>query len=315
MEIVQSEYTFSKAEILMLRQLAKGTHALSEIKEALSMKPSLLSYNLEKLQKKGLIAVTKQGKRKNVYLSDSKHASLLRDILLTYDHIDWQNIITDGTIEILFQTLSNEDNMAKFPKTTLWRNLKNLKSRGIILPKEKGYAINPRFSILSDFLNEYQQFFTSKLVKELSESAVILWQADMEFLARTPKNTKPLSTDFHKTATTILYEFGIPLSSEYDIYFYSKTKGKIKPEDALLHTLLIEPNNVRYTTYALLLLEKTENKLDQAYLLQEAERLNLKNQISSMLQFLKTHTQQKDQVLPTWTEFSSKAKDYGIVIK
>ena len=315
MKTVQSEYTFSKAEILMLRQLAKGTHALSEIEEALSMKPSLLSYNLEKLLKKGLIAVTKQGKRKNVYFSDSKHASLLRDLLLTYDHVDWQNIVTDGTIEILFQILSNEDNLAKFPKTTLWRNLKNLKSRGIILPEEKGYAINPRFSILSDFLNEYQQFFTNKLVNELSESAVILWQADMEFLVRTPKNTKPHSTNFHKTATAIFHEFGIPLSSEYDIYFYSKTKDKIKPEDAVLHTLLIEPNNTRYTTYALLLLEKTENKIDKEYLLQEAERLNLKNQIINMLQFLKTHTQQKEQALPTWNEFSSKAKDYGIVIK
>lgn len=315
MKTVQAEYTFSKAEMLILRQLANGSHALSEIKEALSMRPSLLSYNLKKLLKKGLIKITEQGNRKYLYFSDSKHASLLRDLLLTYDHVDWQNILTDKTIEVLFHILTTEDDLVKLPKTTLWRNLKNLKSRGIIMSGKKGYVINPRFSILSDFLKEYQQFFISKLVKALSENAVILWQADMEFLVRAPKNAKNPSKDFHKTATAIFHKYNLPMSSEYDIYFYSKSKDTIKPEDAILHTLLIEPNNARYTTYALLLLEKIKSKLDKEYLLQEAERLDLKNQIINMLQFLKTHTQQKEQVLPTWNEFSTKAKDYGIVIK
>lgn len=312
---MQVYYPFSKAEILILRQLAQGSHTLSEIKEELSMKPSLLSYNLEKLLKKGLIASTKQGKRKNIYFSELKHASLLRDLLLTYDHVDWQNIITDGTIKILLETLTNENNLAKFPKTTLWRNLKNLKAHGIIIPKEKGYYINPRFSILSDFLKEYQQFFINNCVKTLSENAVILWQSDMEFLIRAPKNANIPSMDLHKTATAIFHKFDILLSSEYDIYFYSKNKDTIKPEDAILHTLLIEPNNTRYTTYALLLLEKIGPKLDQAYLLKEAERIHLKNLVISMLQFLKTRTQPKEQALPTWNEFSEKAKDYGIVIK
>jgi hypothetical protein len=77
----------------------------------------------------------------------------------------------------------------------------------------------------------------------------------------------------------------------------------------------MEPNNVRYTTYALLLLKKTEQKIDKIYLLQEAERLGLKNQVTSMLKFLKTHVQRKDQALPTWNEFATKARDYNLVIE
>jgi hypothetical protein len=102
-------------------------------------------------------------------------------------------------------------------------------------------------------------------------------------------SSREATENFHKTATSKLSEYGLPLFSEFDIYFYSTNKKTIRPEDVILHTLLIEPNNVRYTTYALLLLRKVKKQIDITYLQQEAERLGLKNQIASMLQFLATH--------------------------
>ena len=312
MKTASREYAFTKSELQILRELAKGRHELSSIKEECSIKSSLLSYNLKKLMIKGLIKTAGQGYRKQVYFNDSKHASLCRDLLLSYDYIDWQNILTGKTIEILFQTLTTSGKtLAKFPRNTLWRHLKNLKARGIIVHGKKGYNINPRFSVLIDFLNEYQRFFTNKLAHTLSDESVILWQEDMEFIVRAPKNAKPPSKSFHKTATSIFHEYDLPLFSEYDIYFYSTTKETIRPEDAVLHTLLIEPNSIRYTTYALLMLKKTEQNLDKPFLLQEAERLSLKNLISSMLQFLTTH-ERTSEMLPTWNEFMEKARDYKV---
>lgn len=312
MKTASTEYAFSKPELQMLRELAKGRHELSSIKEALSIKPSLLSYNLKKLLNKGLIKTTEEGYRKQVYFNDSKHASLCRDLLVSYDYIDWQNILTGKAIEILLQTLTTAGKtLAKFPKNTRWRHLKNLKARGIITHNEKGYSINPRFSILIDFLNEYQKFFANKLAHTISDNSVILWQEDMEFLFRAPKNAQPPSKHFHKTATSIFHEYDLPLFSEFDIYLYSTSKEMIRPEDAILHTLLIEPSGVRYTTYALLLLKKTEEKIDRTYLLKEAEKLGLNNQATSMLQFLKTH-ERTNEALPTWNEFLSKARDYKV---
>ena len=312
MKTASREYAFTTRELQILRELAKGRHELSSMKEALSIKPSLLSYNLKKLLNKGLIKTTGQGYRKQVYFNDSKHASLCRDLLVSYDYIDWQNILTGKTIEILFQTLTTSGKtLAKFPKNTRWRHLKNLKARGIIAHDKKGYNINPRFSVLIDFLNEYQKFLTNKLAHTISDDSVILWQEDMEFIVRAPKNAQPPSKSFHKTATSIFHEYNLPLFSEFDIYFYSTTKETIRPEDVVLHTLLIEPSNVRYTTYALLLLKKTERKIDRSFLLQEAERLSLKNQIISMLQFLTTH-EKTSETLPTWNEFMEKARDYKV---
>ena len=307
------EYAFNKAELQILRELTKGKISLSEIRKPLSLKPALLSYNLKKLAKKGIIQTTEQGNRKYAYFSETKHASLLRDLLLSYDFMDWDNILGGKSIEILFQTLDDGSDLSIFSGATLWRYLKELKARGIITETQKGYRINTRFSILSDFLREYERYFVTKISKTLSENSVILWQKYMEFLVRVPKSTEAPSGDFHKTATSIFPLYDLPLFSEFDIYFYSTNKKTIKPEDVILHMLLIEPNNVRYTTYALLLLSKVKKQIDVTYIQKEAERLGLKNQIAAMLQFLETHNRPEGQSLPSWDEFVIKAEDYGVI--
>jgi hypothetical protein len=166
--------------------------------------------------------------------------------------------------------------------------------------------------VLADFLKEYERYFVNKIAKTLSENSVILWQKGMDFLVRAPNSVVAPSRDFQKTATSIFADYDLPLFSEFDVYFYSTTKERIKPEDAVLHTLLIEPGNVRYSTYALLLLKKTEKQIDKAYLIREAERLGLENQVVGMLEFLQTHIRPEGQLLPTWDEFAEKAHDYGV---
>ncbi len=314
MRCTDSEYAFSKSELQILRELSKGKQSLPEIRKSLLLKPALLSYNLKKLQKKVLIQTTEEGNRKYACFSETSHAELLRDLLIRFDHVDWENILTGKTIDILFQALSaKEGNLSGFSNATLWRYLKELRGRGIIGETQKRYQINSRFQVLIDFLKEYQRYFVNKISKTLSVKTVILWQEGMEFLVRAPKAAKPICEDFHKTATSIFAQYDLPLFSEFDIYFYSTSRRSIKPEDAILHTLLVEPGNVRYTTYALLLLKKTQKEIDKTYLLKEAESFGLKNQIVGMLEFLETHRRPEGQSLPTWNEFITKANDYAVI--
>mgnify|MGYP001018687774 CR=1 FL=1 len=312
MKTPASEYTFNKAELAILKEISKGNHELASIKRALSITPQLLSYNLKKLEKKSLITTTKHTLKKQAYFGDSKHATLLLDLLSIYNHIDWENVLSGKAIDILLQTLNgHEDQEFSIPRNTLWRYLKNLKARGIITQNN---SINPRFNALSEFLSEYQKFFLRKLATTISKEAVILWQKDGEFLMRTPKTAQPPPKNFHKTATSIMQDYDLPLFSESEIYLYSKEKKEILPEDAILHILLIAPDSTRYATYALLLLKKIWSHLDMAYLLREAQRLGVKNQIDCMLQFLETHKRPADSTLPSWNEFAQKATDYNVVI-
>ena len=309
----EPEYTFSKTELQILRELAKRSQSLPEIRKSLSLKPALLSFNVKKLQKKGLIPTTNRGNRKYACFGETKHSELLRDLLIGDDHMDWENILTGKTIDILFESLSaKEANLSGFSNSTLWRYLKELRARGIIAETQKRYQITPRFQALTEFLKEYQRYFANKTSKTLSENAVILWQEDMEFLVRAPKAAKPPSEDFHKTATSIFAQHDLPLFSEFDIYFYSTKKKTIKLEDAILHTLLVEQGNVRYATYALLLLKKNQKEIDKTYLLKEAKSFGLKQQVVGLLEFLETHRQPEGQSLPTWNEFVAKASDYAV---
>lgn len=311
MKTSAGEYAFNKTELQTLREIARGNYELSSIQVKLSVKPSLLTYSLKKLQTKGLIKIARKGTKKQVSFSDAKHAVLLRNLLSIYDYVDWENVLKGKAIEILFQVLTDSGKLTDIARNTLWRYMKDFKSRGIITQECK---VNPQFRGLSDFLEEYQSFFVKKMANELSNNSVILWQRDMEFLIRTPKSAKAPTNDFHKTATSIFSAYDLPLFSEFDVYFYSTTKKSIRPEDVVLHTLLLEPGNVRYSTYALLLLKKTEKQVDKTYLIREAQRLGLENQIEGMLEFLQTHIRPEGQPLPTWEDFAEKARDYEMIL-
>ena len=204
MRYTDSEYAFSKSELQILRELSKGKQFLSEIRKSLSLKPALLSYNLKKLKKKGLIQTTEEGNRKYACFSETSHAELLRDLLIRYDHVDWENILTGKTIDILFQALSaKEGNLSGFSNATLWRYLKELRGRGIIGETQKRYQINSRFQVLIDFLKEYQRYFVNKISKTLSENTVILWQeAGISSLGH-----QKLRSGYLKTSTKLLPQY------------------------------------------------------------------------------------------------------------
>jgi len=310
------KYTFNRLEIKILKEVARGNHSLYLLKKFLVIKPNLLSYNLKKLLQKGLIKVEKKEKRlgKYVYFDNSKHALLFRQLLLRYDHIKWENILSGLAIDVLFQTIDKSELTFKnFSKATFWRYMRDLMSHGIITRSEDDfYEINPRFSILKDFLIEYQRFLLDAIVRSVSASAVILWQKDLECLIRVPKDVNISQKSFLRTAVSRFNDFGLPLITDFDIYFYSSNMETIRVEDVILHTLLIERDNPRYTLYGLLLLKKQWRRINKEYLLKEAQTLDLSLQLNAMFQFLKTQGVRRGLALPTWEEYLAKAKEYKV---
>jgi len=319
------KYAFSKQEIRILREIASGKHSLLLLRKNLSIKPNLLSYYIKRLidkkiiEFKGKVAAHFEKKyekaKKYVYFRDLRHALLLKELLLKYNHIKWEKILSFLGIDFLFEILDRDRSDISFKNvspTTFWRYSRDFMALGIIELDGDTFRINPRFSILKGFLEEYQRFIITTVVQTISENAVILWQKDLECLVRLPKNVEVFEKGFFKTATSRFHDFGIPLISDFNVYFYSRKKDKIRTEDIILHTLLIERENVRYVTYSLLLLKKELKKIDKEYLLKEAARLNLGLQIKAMLQFLETKGARKGLAFPTWTEFITKAKEYKV---
>jgi len=300
--------------------LVSENHSLFLIRKELSIKPSYLSKNLNQLRNKGIIRFQKKKhstkrfkKRKYVYFDKFKHATLLRELLLEYNHIKWEDILSGLGIEILFHVLDNfKISFENFSKISFWRYSKEFMALGLLNLDEKGYSLNSRFSVLEDFLREYQKYILNRLVRSISEKGSILWQKGFDCLIRLPKNSRFAEPGFLKTATSRLGDFGVPIFSNFEIYYYSNKIKTIHKEDVLLHTLLIEKDNVRYVTYALLLLKKNI-EIDKEYLLKEAQKFELVHQINSMFEFLETKGKRFGYPLPTWNEFSTKAREYGVV--
>jgi DNA-binding MarR family transcriptional regulator len=55
-------YSFSKAEIMILREVANENHALPLLRKRLHIKPNLLSHDLRKLSQNGIV-VFKKGEK------------------------------------------------------------------------------------------------------------------------------------------------------------------------------------------------------------------------------------------------------------
>lgn len=317
----KEKYAFSKQEIEILKQIASENYALSQIREKLSIKPNLLSYYLKKLQEKHIIKI-QQGpsfeknlahSRKSITYQDNKHSLILKELLTKYSHIKWENVLSGLGIDVLFQILTGSNSIKEsMSPATFWRYSRDFMALGIVVDTSENLQINDRFSLLKNFLDEYQTFTIKVIVSSVSANAIMLWQKDFECLIRVPKTTQVTQKGFAKTATSRLQDFGIQLMSDFDIYVYSKRKTAICLEDIILHTLLIERGNVRYVTYSLLLLKKELKQIDKDYLLKKAMWYDLNLQVNTMLEFLRTRGTRTGSGLPTWNEFMIKMREYEV---
>ncbi len=263
---------------------------------------------VEKLQAKGFVATKRAGMRKMVELSQAKHAQLLKELFLAYPHVPWESILADSQIHPLLKL----ENVAttSVSRVTEWRAMRNLMAHGIIIPEAEGQTVNPRFDKITEFIREFVNFINLKLAAQVSENAAIVWAFGSQFIIRVAAGTAIRDKRFKPTATTALATYGIPLISDVEYYYFSPLRRALRPEDIVLHTILID--GVTNVTYALILMAKAKTNPD--YLLATAERLGLRDQVEGMLHFLGSHEPQNNTVLPNWNEFAERAKDYGVRI-
>ena len=314
-----NDYSFSELEITIAKEIASGSNSLAQIRKRLAITPNLLSYYLKKLENKRIITIkrTQQldkkeilNSRKAVFFQYTKHASLFKDLLMQYSHIKWEKILSGLGIDVLFRIATEPNATESISQTTFWRYLRSFTSTGIATCNYGSCQINSRFSLLRQFLVEYQTFIIERIVDLASSKAVVLWHKGFECLIRVPKTEHVCYQGFVKTATSRLGDYGIQLFSDYDFYFYSKSGKPSILEDIILHTLLIERGNIRYTTYSLLLLRQQLNVINKDYLLKRAVWYDLSLQINAMLEFIETKGIRTLVGLPTWAEFESKMKEY-----
>jgi len=301
-------YEFSRTELEVLRELTRSSPSISELANHIGKSQPTATAAVENLQAKGFVTTKRIGMRKMVGFSQAKHAQLLRELILAYPHVPWESILANSQILPLLKLESVAP--ASVSRITEWRAMRNLMAHGVIINEAEGRTVNPRFDKISEFIREFLNFANLKLAAQVSESAAIVWASGAQFIIRVAAGTAITDKRFKPTATTALATYGITLISDVEYYFFSPLGRAPRPEDIVLHTILID--GVTNVTYALILMAKV--KTDPDYLLTAAEKLGLRAQVEGMLRFLTSHESQVNTVLPKWDEFAERAGDYGVRI-
>lgn len=297
----------SREDKVSLRYLAEKTGSLSPM--------ILRTQNL--LKEKGLVKTSKEGRSKEISISDSKHALLFRDMSLEFRHIKFEKYLSGSALEVLsaisflkLATIKEIHQNCNVSEPSAARTISKLRKVGVVQKREEGYDISQRFESLKDFVIEFRHYMNAKSAKNFSKDSVILWEQNDVFIIES-STKKGDEVNFHLTGPSVFGKFGIKLFMTSSYHYYSPREKQIELEKAIVHTFLI-PLSQRVILPVLLVWKKNEKKLNKKYLYDTVEKYGIKNRIDETYKYFETKGAYKPEHFPTWKEFASKAREYGL---
>jgi len=293
----------SKNEIHAFKLLPTTVASLAK---KLDVSPSSASKITGKLINNGLATKQRNGKTMLIQKEKTTLAQKLEEIITLFPRLPLENILTHTNLTLIASmsyplTIKELGRTIGVTRQWIYKTIRQLSSYGIILKTDDNYTINPVHQKIYDFATTYMEFQHYRHASMLTDDVVILWQHGNEFLFKTKQNL----TSVQKTAVTVFSDYDLPLVSNSKYYYTAKRPLTIA--DVILHTILIDRTSKTYNAYALLLLEKTI----PADLVKKARFYNLTDHIQILLNYLRTHIS-KTKFLPTWKDYETLAKQYGV---
>jgi predicted transcriptional regulator len=293
----------SKNEIHAFKLLPATVTTLSK---KLYVSPASASKITDKLLNNGLATKQRNGKAVLIEKEKTILAQRLEEIITLFPRLPLENILSHTNLTLIASmsyplTIKELGMTIGVTRQWIYKTIRQLSLYGIILKTDHNYTINPVHQKIYGFATTYMEFQHYRHASMLTDDVVILWQHGNEFLFKTKQNL----TSVQKTAVTVFSDYNLPLVSNSKYYYTAKRPLAIA--DVILHTILIDRTSKTYNAYALLLLEKTM----PADLVKKARFYNLTDHIQMLLNYLRTHTP-KTKFLPTWKDYETLAKQYGV---
>lgn len=275
--------------------------SISEIAHQLGLDHSTISTSVSSLVEEGLAQKQRQGKKTFIRRSGTLHARSLEEFMKEYPRLPIENLFSYSSMEILSMLMHPHNitdiaAMTALNRHTVSGAISKLSKYGLIL-KEKGkFVINKRHRQLADFINSYWRHYANQRLR--AEEAIMLWQRGQEFLFKTQIEAgKSIESDnIQATAITVFSRYGLGLITGMRYYFH--TRRKLTIEDHIIHTILIDPQNPIYNSYAAALIMRSGAKN-----LPNAARIyDIPEHIESLLEYVMTKKKNSNFVLP-WNEY------------
>lgn len=303
----------TEAEFRALSALHRE-QTVSELATRLDHSLSYTSELVERLETAGFVDTRRQGKTKQIRLSDAKALELLADLVQQYSHIEWPELLSGATLRVCYyldtpRTATELAHRADVHRSTVYRALEPLQHRGIIYQTDDDtYALNEGFEQLSAFARELAHHLHRQAVEQHTDSYTILWESLDEFLVQTA--TEIASEDYVPTGPDQFQTYDLPLlARDRRYYLYSETTIDLTPELLCCHMLVID-SGTRTQSYCLLLLSHID--VDRDELRDQAVKYGVDDLVDDLCTYLDTSGEQRTSRLPEWEDFQDLAAEYGV---
>ncbi|WP_254538435.1 ArsR family transcriptional regulator [Halomarina litorea] len=291
-----------------------GEQTVSDLSTNLDRSLSYTSELIERLETAGLVETRREGKTKQIRLSDAKALELLTDLTQQYSHIDWPELMSGSALRVCYyldtpRTVTELARRADVHRSTVHRALAPLQHRGIIYQTDDGaYALNDGFEPLSVFARELAHHAHRQTVEEQTITYTILWESLDEFLVQAP--TEIADEHFSPTGPDQFQRYGLPLlARDRRHYLYSETTSELSPEMLCCHMLVID-SGARTQSYCLLLLSHVDINSDE--LRAQAVTYGVDDVVDDLCTYLDTSGAQRTSRLPEWEDFQKLAEEYEV---
>ncbi|WP_367175734.1 helix-turn-helix domain-containing protein [Haloarcula rubripromontorii] len=305
---------YTEAELRALETLHRES-TVSGLAEELDRSRSYVSELVDRMEAKGLVHTSRDGKRKQIHRSDARAIELFDSFVQQYTHIPFPELLGGAALRVLYylQSPATATELAEevdVHRSTVHRSLSPLENRGMIYKSDGKYTLNDEFEELSTLAREFAHLRHRHRVEGHAESFTLLWESLDEFLVQTRAEIE--ADAFHLTGPELFQAYGLPLMARQRRYYlYSESVDDVSPAELCCHMLVID-DGTRSQSYCLLLISETT--IDRDELLEVAEKYEVGERVSNLLEYLATEGESRSGGLPRWEEFRELADEYGVTV-
>lgn len=285
----------------------------SELSGATGLRRATISRQLSRLFDLGLIRWERKGRSKIVRLSDAKHATLLRNMIVHSPNLRYELLLVGKSLDVLatvhLLNLSSVGEIEQFSQVshvTVISLLSRYRQLGTVRKRGGRYRLGVRYGMVGDFVREFRSYTNLRMLGDAVPDAAVVWERDRDVLFR---SSGPLLGRFQPSAFSAFPRFGVDLFlADGGYYFYSPRRERVGPAEALVHAMLAA-ESPRERTLTLILMKKG-NFDDERFLLL-SRVYGAEETARSYVEYLETRGHRRQPGFPIWEELSRRVREYA----
>ncbi len=303
-----------KSDIDILRQLlSEEPLTVSRLNGRTDLRRETVSRELPVLSDLGFIRREKRGQASYVILSDTKHARLLRNMIVHSPQLRYEDLLSGKSLDVLSAVhllrLRSIKEIEKYSQTSHVKVIELLalyKQLGAVAKRGDVYRLGVRYSPLGEFLSEFRSYTNLKAIREEIPDAVVVWERNRDLLFR---SSETAISESQPSAFSAFPRFGVDVFvGDGDYYFSSPRSINVGVEQALVHAILAA-EGPRERTLILVLLRK--EPVNDGRLLSLARVYGAEDTAKSYLDYVKTEGGHRPEGFPEWEELTRRFREYA----